>query len=383
MKISILAAVLTAVSVSVADAQLVINEIHADPASDTDCAGFGAPIPSSLCGDANGDGTLSSTEDEFVEIYNSGVSSVDLLNYTLEDGVAVRHTFPSTVLAPFDAVVVFGGGTPSGTFGGGIVQTASTGGLSLGNSGDSVILKDAGSTTVTSYTYGSEGGDNQSLTRSPDLSGAFAKHFTASSGQLLYSPGTGLDGSILPVELISFEALVDGKDVVLNWSTASETNNAGFEIEQAARDKSFQRIGYVEGQGTSLVTRNYRYRVASLEPGGHRFRLKQIDFDGVFTYSPVVEVSLTVPGRFLIEPAYPNPFNPSTTVGFAVPTEQDVVVTLVSATGREVKRLFSGFVPANQMQRLTIHGSALPSGVYWLHFSGKSLSRTHSVVLAK
>ena len=142
---------------------LVINEIHADPAPD-------------LSGDANGDGVRDSSADEFVEIVNNSDSSLDISGWAVHDAVAVRHVFPDNTIIPAAcAVVVFGGETPTGQFGGTIVQTASTGYLGFNNGGDTVSLRN-GSTTVTEVTYGAEGGDDQSLTRDPDITGPFVQH---------------------------------------------------------------------------------------------------------------------------------------------------------------------------------------------------------------
>ena len=165
--------------------QWIINEIHADPASD-------------LTGDANGDGTRYAYDDEFVELINNTVADVDISGWTLSDGSSIRHVFPaSTVIPDGCAIVVFGGGTPTGSFGNVTVQIASSGQLSLNNSGDTVTLNN-GTSDVVSYTYGTEGGDNQSLTRDPDISGTdpLVKHSTATgSGGALFSPGTKVDGS--------------------------------------------------------------------------------------------------------------------------------------------------------------------------------------------
>ncbi|MDH3620826.1 MAG: lamin tail domain-containing protein [Gammaproteobacteria bacterium] len=163
----------------------VINEIHADPDGTID-------------GDANGDGTRNSTEDEFVEILNNSGASADISGWTLSDGFSVRHTFPAgSVVDDGCSIVIFGGGTPDGAFGLSAVQTASTGALGLNNGGDTVTLNN-GTADVTSAGYGSDGGDNQSLTRDPDGDGnsAFVKHSVATtSGGTLYSPGTNADGS--------------------------------------------------------------------------------------------------------------------------------------------------------------------------------------------
>ncbi|MHC4828493.1 MAG: lamin tail domain-containing protein, partial [Planctomycetota bacterium] len=168
-------------------AAMVINEIHADPAPD-------------LPGDANGDGVRDSSDDEFVEIYNNTGGDLDISGWELADGFGVRHEFPGgTIVGGACAVVVFGGGTPTGVFGGAVVQTATTGALGLNNGGDTVTLSDGGGNTVAQVIYGGEGGDNQSLTRDPDVFGDFVKHTDAvGSGGTLYSPGTMVDGSPFP-----------------------------------------------------------------------------------------------------------------------------------------------------------------------------------------
>ena len=153
----------------------VINEILADPDAST--------------GDANGDGTVSITNDEFVEIINNSGVSVDISSWVLSDGASDRHTVASgTTIADGEALIIFGGGTPTNI--NGHVFTASTGALGLNNSSDVVTLKDASSGTIVSYTYGSEAGDNQSIARSSDLSGSFVKHSTISAtGGVNFSPG--------------------------------------------------------------------------------------------------------------------------------------------------------------------------------------------------
>jgi hypothetical protein len=185
------------------------------------------------------------------------------------------------------------------------------------------------------------------------------------------------------VELVSFEAISTGGSVALAWLTASESNNAGFSVEQEVGSDVFAEIGYVEGYGTTDRAQEYRYTVNDLDPGLHRFRLKQIDFDGAFEYSQVIEAAVTVPDRFLIKAAYPNPFNPTTTLRFAVATEQHVEVTLLNSAGQSIRTLYNAAVAANEMQRLTVDASELPSGTYLVHFEGKGLSASERIVLAK
>ena len=164
---------------------LVINEILADPAGD-------------LNGDANGDGIRDGSDDEFIEIVNTSDSPIDISGWTLSDGTQVRHIFTNgTLLQPGCGIVVFGGGAPTGEFGNCIVQIASKGTLGLNNSGDTVSLQDVRHRMVDSYTYGSEAGYDQSITRAPDLVGEFVKHTEATgSGGSLFSPGTKIDGAL-------------------------------------------------------------------------------------------------------------------------------------------------------------------------------------------
>lgn len=162
---------------------LTINEIHADPAAD-------------LPGDANGDGVRDFSDDEFVEIVNTGDFDADLSGVTISDGAQLRHTFETgTMLAAGAAIIVFGGGMPTGDFGGAAVTTASSGALGLNNSGDTVTVAAADGTVIDQVVYGSEGGNNQSLTRDPDLTGGFVQHTDATGANgALFSPGTLVDG---------------------------------------------------------------------------------------------------------------------------------------------------------------------------------------------
>jgi predicted extracellular nuclease len=165
---------------------VVINEFLADPAGD-------------LGGDANNDGTRDSSDDEFVEIVNVSGADLDISGWTLSDGVSERHTFPSgSVIADQCAIVVFGGGSPLGAFGGAVVQTASSGALGLNNGGDTVTLDDGGSLLL-SVGYGGEGGNNQSLTLDPDVTGIppYVQHGSAGgSSGTFFSPGTRASGAL-------------------------------------------------------------------------------------------------------------------------------------------------------------------------------------------
>ncbi len=161
---------------------LVINEILADPPSGDD---------------VNNDGNASTTQDEFVELANLSSTSLDISGWMLSDAVQPRHVFPAgTVVNPGQAVVVFSGGTPMGTFGGALVTTASTGLLGLSNTSDTVTLANAGGVVIDQVAYGPLGDINNSLTRNPDRTGGFVQHLTVPNmPPLPYSPGFENDGT--------------------------------------------------------------------------------------------------------------------------------------------------------------------------------------------
>ncbi len=170
-------------------ATLAINEYLADP-------------PDTIAGDANGDGTRSASQDEFVELVNYGLLPLNIGGFTISDEDASRFTFPSGTIVPAgDAAVVFGGGTPTGSFGNGTVNglvfRVGGGGLSLANSADSIIIKDNLGTEIARRDYPSaDGSANQSITRSPDISGGFVRHSLATgSNGTLFSPGTRINGT--------------------------------------------------------------------------------------------------------------------------------------------------------------------------------------------
>ena len=170
-------------------ATLIVNEYLADP-------------PDGGVGDANGDGTRDAAQDEFVEIVNDGLASLDISLFTISDSTQVRFTIPAgKIVPPGEAAVIFGGGTPAGAFGNcaanGLVFSVGGGGLSLNNGGDTITVKDNLGAAVATLTFGStEGNANQSITRSPDVTGGFTPHASAAgSGGSLFSPGARVNGA--------------------------------------------------------------------------------------------------------------------------------------------------------------------------------------------
>lgn len=191
----------------------------------------------------------------------------------------------------------------------------------------------------------------------------------------------GFDTVLLPVELVAFEAVVDGTDTVLRWETASETNNAGFTVEHHEGGGEWTSLAFVDGHGTTTAPRRYAYRAANLEVGTHRFRLKQVDFGGTFEYSPVVEVAIGLQRSHRVERVYPNPLRRAATLRFTVRRQQPVTVSLYDALGRRVRVLFDAVAGAGQWQHVSVDGSGLASGTYLVRVDGAHFVETQRVTV--
>ena len=139
---------------------------------------------------------------------------------------------------------------------------------------------------------------------------------------------------IVPVELTSFTASANGKEVTLNWSTATELNNQGFEVQRKFGQNDFVTIGSVKGHGTTTSPNQYSYVDKLVDAGKYFYRLKQIDFGGTFEYSNEIEVEVRVLDKFTLEQNYPNPFNPTTTIGYVLQEKSNAKLTLLNAIRR-------------------------------------------------
>ena len=189
-------------------------------------------------------------------------------------------------------------------------------------------------------------------------------------------PGPTLTGDVdLPVELTSFSALTKNNLVNLQWTTATEINNNGFDIERAV-DNSWTKIGFVAGNGTSNAPHNYSYTDNLGTTGTYSYRLKQIDHNGAFTYSQAVQVQVgAAPKVFALAQNYPNPFNPTTTMQFTVPNDGRATLKVYNTLGQKVATLFDGVASAGEYYQATFDGSRFASGIYFarLQFGGQTL----------
>jgi hypothetical protein len=225
-----------------------------------------------------------------------------------------------------------------------------------------------------------------------------------------YGQGSGdvylvkIQDSVVPVELTNFSASVSGNDVVLNWSTATETNNRGFEIERKqsefrSQESEWIPVSFVSGYGTTTETKSYSFvddisHLLTLTPSlTLSYRLKQIDFDGSFEYSDVVEVDVeNIPSQFSLEQNYPNPFNPSTKIKFTIPHTDNplpggargglVTLKVYNLLGNEIATLVNEEKSSGEYE-VTFDASGLASGTYFYKLEAGTFSQVKKMILTK
>ncbi len=191
----------------------------------------------------------------------------------------------------------------------------------------------------------------------------------------------------VPVELISLSADVVNNSIQLSWQTATETNNRGFEIERSADNKTFTKVGFVPGRGTTTEKSSYSYIDKDAQEGRLYYRLKQVDFDGSFEYSKAVEINYAVPVEFSLSQNYPNPFNPSTRINFGLAADSKVSIKVYNLLGQQVAAPLSGEYAAGRHE-VNFNASSLSSGIYFYVINaagkdGSNFTSTKKMTLMK
>jgi hypothetical protein len=262
----------------------------------------------------------------------------------------------------------------------------------------SVFFADADNGWVSGWAgnilYSSNGGTNWSTqvsgTNSNLNSIFFIDNFigwtAGSSGTILKTINGGT-----PVELLSFTATANVNAVILNWSTATETNNSGFEILRFVQNDNdeWNKIGFVPGHGTTTETQHYSFTDNDVKPGKYQYKLKQIDYDGTFEYSQIVEVEIPFVNEFALSQNYPNPFNPSTKIKYEIPASLNpskggtlVQLVLYDILGREVTVLVNEEKQAGEYE-VEFNGANLPSGIYFYRLKAGEFTQTKKMILLK
>jgi hypothetical protein len=189
---------------------------------------------------------------------------------------------------------------------------------------------------------------------------------------------------IVPVELVSFNAEVDDNKIILVWETATELNNSGFVVERSSDNKSYERIGFIEGKGTTTEKQEYTFIDAGVSgKGKFYYRLKQIDHDGTETYFDAIEVDYAaIPRVFSLSQNYPNPFNPMTTIEFGIPKESKVSLKIYDALGSEVETIVNEKMEPGYY-KYQWNASRLASGVYFYRITAGNFVSTKKLILLR
>lgn len=191
----------------------------------------------------------------------------------------------------------------------------------------------------------------------------------------------------LPVNLSSFTSTVTGRNVMLNWITSSETNNAGFEIQRSVQSENYNwvKIGFVKGFKNKLTPTNYEFEDNQLNAGKYNYRLKQIDYNGNFKYYTLnAQVIINVPSVFEMKQNYPNPFNPSTTIQYSIPVDAFVSLKVFDITGREIADLVNTQVKAG-FYSVVFNSNLyrLASGIYFYKITAGNYINVKKLMLIK
>lgn len=257
--------------------------------------------------------------------------------------------------------------------------------LSFGAGGDDlwIVKTDSTGTQLWTKIYGGTASDV-----------AYSMDLTTDGGYVIVghtlSSGAGVHDAWLlrtvfqniPAELVSFSAISNGSDISLNWATATEVNNFGFEIQRSGDKTNFLTLGFVKGKGTTNEYQNYSWKDKNPNPGINNYRLKQIDINGSFKYSDVIEFDSKPIDSYKLGQNYPNPFNPSTVIRFTLPTAGKVTLTIYNSLGEVVKTLINTSIETGYHE---VHFNAenLPSGLYFYKLKAGTFTQTKKMLLIK
>jgi hypothetical protein len=190
------------------------------------------------------------------------------------------------------------------------------------------------------------------------------------------------DLAIIPVELTSFFGSSSNGNVELNWTTATELNNSGFEIQRSVDGYNFSKIGFVTGYGTTTDPKTYSFMDYSSTTGKQYYRLRQIDFNGSFNYSGTIEIDVSAPIEFELQQNYPNPFNPSTAISYSIPQNSFVTLKVYDVLGNEVATLVNQTQSAGKYD-VRFDASNLSNGVYLYSIKTDNFTSTKKMILMK
>jgi hypothetical protein len=236
------------------------------------------------------------------------------------------------------------------------------------------------------HRYITEDGGNSFIEITGDVPTGFDS-FGAITDELGFAVGIGGlilrydDTTYVPVELISFNAEVINNEIVLSWMTGSEINNLGFSIEKSFDRINWETRGFINGKGTSTEINYYRFVDNSLSNVRIFYRLKQLDYDGSYSYSQIIEIEIPV-NNFTLSQNFPNPANPTTTIKYDIPKSGNVDLVLYDILGRKVKNLVNENQQAGRYE-ISFNASGLASGVYFYQLKTEHFVNTKKMILLR
>lgn len=192
----------------------------------------------------------------------------------------------------------------------------------------------------------------------------------------------GKNAAALPVELSNFVASFKNNLVTLTWQTATEINSYCFEVERSNDNTTWVKIGSVNAGGNSNKVLNYEYFDNITTDGKYYYRLKQIDLDGSFKYTSIVEVNAVMPIQYSLSQNYPNPFNPTTKINYSIPVNAKVTLNIYSITGELVTTLVDEDLAAGNYT-IDFDASRLASGTYFYRIIANDFVQTKKMILIK
>lgn len=255
---------------------------------------------------------------------------------------------------------------------------------------DSLYLYNGGHLLI-EIRHTSSGGASRSVDAIGTSITGYGTAFSA-AWQSSYIPTTGLQGNfsvirltaddVVPVELTSFKAVSSRSDVILQWTTATELNNLGFEIQRKSQNSEYEAVGFLSGAGTTTESRTYFFTDSKLANGVYYYRLKQMDYDGAFTFSDEIVIEVDAPTEFALDQNYPNPFNPSTNINFSLADAAVVKMAVYNLLGQQVAVILDEFREAG-LHSVTFNASDLPSGTYFYTIETPQFKQTKKMLLTK
>ena len=243
------------------------------------------------------------------------------------------------------------------------------------------------------FMYSFPGDWMYTVNKMPSIDGNFSYELLAGTrdGKVVcFSGGT----VAVPVELTTFTGYAANAKVFLNWSTATETNNQGFEIERkqvisqqsvtggSVSNTDWEKIGFEQGKGTTTEKSYYTFIDDSPLQGKVLYRLKQIDYDGSFEYSEEIEIEVGTPITYALEQNYPNPFNPITSIDFAIPVSGNVRLTIFNSLGESIETLKNGYMESG-FHKVNWNASKYSSGVYYYRLESDNFNSVKKMILLK